>query len=130
MVSHMVDIQPAKIRIIFRRGFSLWFALRRKMVFENIAKHFEIVLQFICYLYYAIECIFGILNSRIHIFLLTSTKIPLNVWLIVTLPSLITKSPSSKRGPFDSIYKRRCLCACIVNAKTEVMKIRMNMKRI
>ena len=39
------------------------------------------------------------------VFWLTSTRMPLNVWLIVTLPSLMTKSHSSKRGPFDSICK-------------------------
>lgn len=35
--------------------------------------------------------------------ILTSIKRPLNVWLIVTLPNLTTKSPTSKRDPFDSI---------------------------
>lgn len=42
----------------------------------------------------------------------TSTRTPLNVWLIETLPSLITKSPSSKRGPLDSICNRPSVKCC------------------
>lgn len=34
----------------------------------------------------------------------TSTSTPLKFCPIVTLPSLIRKSPNSKRGPFDSIF--------------------------
>lgn len=35
---------------------------------------------------------------------ITSINTPLKFWLVVTLPSLIIKSPNSNRGPFDSIW--------------------------